>query len=167
MEFDPLIVTLELDAATTARFEAERRELFPAGRTAVGAHLTLFHALPGRLTSEVLTDVAEAAARPAFDVAVRSVISLGRGAAYQVGAPELSALQRGLQRLWAEHLTRQDSQGFRGHVTVQNKVSSDVAKATVERLRAAFVPFVARAEGLAVWRYVGGPWEPVQRFDFE
>lgn len=37
----PLIVTALLEESVQQRFEAERRRLFPAGRTQVGAHSTL------------------------------------------------------------------------------------------------------------------------------
>lgn len=161
---DPLVVSLELDEDHQRRFDAERAELFP--RTAVGAHLTLFHAVPGERLDRVLADVAAEADRPSFDLRVTEVMALGRGAAYRLEAEELVALHRRLQRAWSDDLTRQDSQGLRPHVTVQNKVSPDVARATVERLRRSFEPSTARAEALAVWRYAGGPWEPVQRFAF-
>ncbi|MXG90197.1 2'-5' RNA ligase family protein [Nocardioides sp. YIM 123512] len=150
-----------------ARFDAERRELFPAGRTQVGAHLTLFHAVPGELEDRVRHDLAEAAReQEAFDVRVAEVMSLGRGAAYRLEAPELEQVHRRLQRAWSDHLTPQDAQGLRAHVTVQNKVAPEAAKATVERLRSTFSPSTARAESLALWRYVGGPWEPVETFAF-
>lgn len=164
---DPFVVTLELDAETMARFDAERRELFPSGRTQVGAHLTLFHAVPGELEDRVRHDLAEAAReQSAFDVEVAEVVPLGRGAAYRVEADEIGRVHRALQRSWSDHLTPQDAQGLRAHVTVQNKVTPEAAKATVERLRARFAPTTARAESLALWRYVGGPWEPVETFRF-
>lgn len=163
----PLVITLDLDEATMARFQAERAELFPAHRTQVGAHLTLFHAIPGQMEAEVLEEVQAAADRPPFDVAVSKVISLGQGAAYSLEAPELTALHARLRKSWAAHLTPQDSQGFRPHVTVQNKVDPATARETVQRLQAAFVPFTARAQALVVWRYIGGPWELAQRFPFE
>ncbi len=162
----PLVITLDLDEATMARFQAERAELFPPHRTQVGAHLTLFHAVPGRLEAQVLQDVQTAADRPPFDVAVRKVISLGKGAAYLLEAPELTELHARLRQSWAAHLTPQDSQGFRPHVTVQNKVDPATARETVQRLQAALVPFIARAQALVVWRYIGGPWELVQRVPF-
>lgn len=163
----PLVITLDLDEASMARFQAERAELFPPNRTQVGAHLTLFHAIPGQMETQVLEEVQTAAHRPPFDVAVRKVISLGRGAAYSLDAAELSELRASLRHSWAADLTPQDIQGFRPHVTVQNKVDPATAKETVQRLQAAFVPFNARAEALVVWRYVGGPWELVQRFTLE
>ncbi len=154
-------MTLVLDDDTSARFERERRELFPAGRTAVGAHLTLFHAVPGELRETVLADVEGVTGRDPFPARVTEVVPLGRGAAYRLDAAPLRDVHRTLQSAWWDHLTAQDRQGFRAHVTVQNKVDADVARRTVQRLREAFVPFDATATGVAVWRYVGGPWQPV------
>ena len=167
MPVDPLVVTLLLDDATTARFDAERAALFPAGRTAVGAHLTLFHAVPGELLDRVLADVDVEARQPSFALEVSEVVALGRGVAYRVASPELHGLHGRLQRAWSAHLTRQDSQGLRPHVTVQNKVQPEVARRTLERLRTGFEPTTATAEGIAVWRYVGGPWQPVRSVRFD
>jgi 2'-5' RNA ligase len=163
---DPLVITLVLDDDSTRRFDRERAALFPAGRTAVGAHLTLFHAVPGAQRERVLADVAREAEQAPFSLEVSEVVALGRGAAYRLRAPELDALHRRLQQAWAEHLTRQDQQGLRAHVTVQNKATPEVARATVERLRRDFAPTTATAEAIAVWRYVGGPWEPVGTWRF-
>ena len=152
---NPLVVTLALDGPTQERFDAQRARLFP--RSPVGAHVTLFHAVPGELRPTVEDDL-RAAAGPPFDVAVERVQPLGRGAAYALASPELALRHRALQQAWWAHLTAQDRQGFRPHVTVQNKVDAATAKRTVEQLRAAFVPFTARALGFALWRYDGGPW---------
>ena len=121
--------------------------------------MTLFHAVPGGLLDRVRADLAEAAAgQPAFEAPVTEVMALGRGAAYRIEAPPLADLHERLQQAWWDHLTAQDRQGLHAHVTVQNKVTPEVARATATRLRAAFTPFSARAESLLLWRYVGGPW---------
>ena len=162
----PLVVTLQLEAATQERFDAERAELFPPGRTAVGAHVTMFHALPAYLRGDVETELTRRAEIPAFAVRVEEVVPLGRGVAYRLAAEEALRLHRDLQELWRSHLTRQDAQPFRPHVTVQNKVDPEAARATLERLRGAFVPEVTRAVGLEVWRYDGGPWTLLRRWAF-
>ncbi len=160
----PLVVTLALDEETHARFQAERAALFPPGRTAVGAHVTMFHALPGHLREEVGAELRRLAATPAFEVAVSGVVPLGRGVAYRLEAEPARVVHRRLQQRFRDHLTRQDAQPFRAHVTVQNKVAPEVARETLERLRARFVPTSARAVGLELWRYDGGPWTPLDRY---
>ena len=162
----PLVITLALDPRAQQRFDDERAAHFPAGRTAVGAHVTLFHAVPGVLEPAVRADLAHECARSSFAVAVTDVMALGRGAAYRLDAPELDDVHAGLRRRWSEHLTAQDRQRFRAHVTVQNKADVDTARRTVAQLRAAFHPFEAVATGLQLWRYDGGPWTALATFGF-
>jgi 2'-5' RNA ligase len=162
----PLIVTLQLDPATQARFDAERAELFPPGRSAVGAHVTLFHALPAHLREDVHDELGRQATAPPFMVNITDVFSLGRGVAYRLAAEEAQRLHQRLQDRWRRHLTPQDAQRFRPHITVQNKVEPEVARTTLDRLRAAFRPGVTQAVGLRLWRYDAGPWTLLRGWDF-
>jgi 2'-5' RNA ligase len=161
----PLVVTMRLDAPARQRFDSERAELFPQGATAVGAHVTLFHALPGHLRHDVEAELARRAASLPLPVDITGVIPLGRGVAYRLIAPEAQLLHRQLQDLWRPHLTRQDAQPFRPHVTVQNKVDPVVASATLERLRRAFHRESTRAVDFELWRYEGGPWTLLRRWE--
>ena len=68
---------------------------------------------------------------------------------------------------WSAELTRQDSQGFRPHVTIQNKVPAQAAMALFEALSASFEPFVATATGLLLSRYRGGPWQAAGEYGFD
>ena len=160
----PLILTLALDEESQARFDALRTTHFPPERNRVGAHVTLFHALPDALG--VREDVRRAAAVPGFDVRVARLRSLGRGVAYVLESAELTALRRDLASAWAPLLTPQDRQAHAPHVTVQNKVTPARARALLAELSAGFVPYDVRATGLAVWRYLGGPWEHVETAPF-
>ncbi len=161
----PLVLTLQLDDRAQARFEAERRRWFPAGRTKVGAHLTLFHAVPGEREEQVLADLRESAG-PSFPVRVAGLRSLGRGVAYELDSPELVRRHSWLQQRWWSELTRQDQQSFRPHITVQNKVDPGRARTTLDSLRAGFEPFDMDALGWVAWRYRGGPWEELARIPF-
>ena len=162
----PLVLTLEIDKEAQRRFDAERLALFPPGRTAVGAHVTLFHALPGTRAAMVRARLVEEERRAPFAVCVTGVLSLGRGAAYRLSSPELLDLHGSLQQRWSADLTRQDAQPLRPHVTVQNKVSPDEAREAVAALRTGFRPFNLLASGLLLWRYNDGPWTFLQRFPF-
>jgi 2'-5' RNA ligase len=163
----PLVVTLEIDDRAQARFDSERAELFAPGSTQVGAHVTLFHAVPATIEPAVLTELAEVtAAHEPFPVAVDELMSLGRGVAYRLRSAELLSLHRGLQVRWWEQLTPQDRQGYRPHVTVQNKVGPEVAGRTLADLRERFEPFSITARALRLWRYDGGPWTYRERFPF-
>jgi len=135
---------------------------FAPERLVVGAHVTLFHALPGGRLDAVLLDVAEVAATTEpFPVAITAVRSLGRGVALGVGSAILDRLHANLADRWRPWLTPQDAARFSAHVTIQNKVSPRVARSTLAEIAGDFTPYEALATGLATWRYVGGPWEPV------
>lgn len=162
----PLIVTLLVDDDAQQRFDALRAEHFPAELNHLKAHVTLFHALPGGRVNDVDRSVRDAARRPVFHLTVTGVRLLGRGVALDVHALELSALHARLRAQWQSTLSRQDAQPLRPHVTVQNKVDPDTARALHAELSAGFVPYDVRATGLALWRYRGGPWEPVSRHQF-
>ena len=164
---DPLILTLALDEASLARFDAERREFFPPRLNRIPAHVTLFHHLPGAEAAAVMGALRGACAGQGPVAArVTEVFPLGRGVAYRLETPEVAALRAGLARVWEGWLTPQDRQPWRPHVTVQNKVTPAEARDTLAQLQAGFVPWEARAEGLLLWRYKGGPWDAVAEVPF-
>lgn len=164
----PILVTAALDEGAFAWFDDLRRTYFPPERNVVPAHLTLFHALPGEeeaLIDETLKAVARSTAP--MPLSVRGPWSLGRGVAYRLASPSLEVLRSGLAEAFAPHLTRQDAAPWRPHITVQNKVEPEVAKQLLQELQHDFEPFDVVAEGLLVWRYLGGPWELLARLPFE
>ncbi|WP_271594785.1 2'-5' RNA ligase family protein [Bradyrhizobium sp. CCBAU 65884] len=59
--------------------------------------------------------------------------------------------------------SRQDSQPWRPHVTIQNKVTADAARQLHQALEGKFEPRPGTVTGLLVWEYFGGPWRPVRR----
>lgn len=143
-----------------AWFETARRAHYPPTLNQVPAHVSLFHHLPGSELEAVrrrLKAVCGQVAPPG--VLVAEVRSTGRGVAYRLRAPVLVNVRAELADGWDTLLIAQDRAGFQPHVTVQNKVTGAEAKATLARLAAGFVPFETRAVGVAIWRYLGGPWE--------
>jgi 2'-5' RNA ligase len=164
----PLILTLTLDEASQAFFDAQRKKYFPPKINYLGAHLTLFHALPGHEEAAIGDYLAEvAASQPAaLPLQVTGLKFMGRGVMYTLANPDLPALHRRLQQQWQPWLTAQDQQGLRPHITVQNKVDPAVARALLAELEASFQPFAAHGTGLALWAYRGGPWEQRRVFPF-
>ena len=156
----PLILTLTLDAASQAFFDGERRRWFPPARNMIPAHITLFHRLPDddvlRVLSVLSLLCADARPSPFW---VEGVKFLGRGVAYSLQSAEMVGLRARLAALWRDSLTPQDRQGWRPHVTIQNKVEPVAARALHSALSLSFVPFGGTVAGLAVWRYLGEPWE--------
>ena len=167
MTAPPLIITAALDEAAFAWFDDLRRAHFPAHRNQVPAHLTLFHALPGEHEAAIAETLKAAVKdRAPMRLEVRGPWSLGRGVAYRLASPGLEALRGALAEAFAPWLTPQDRAPFRPHITIQNKADPADARRLLERLQLEFEPFDIVAEGLLVWRYLGGPWEAVARLGF-
>lgn len=158
-----LILTLRMDDASQSYFDALRLEHFPVERNFLKAHLTLFHKLPDTAnTVDVISDLSFAP----FDIQVTGLFNLGSGVAFRLEGAALLSLRADLSEEFAEQLSAQDRQGFRGHVTVQNKTSPEIARALLIRLSAEFIPFEVQASGLDLWYYLGGPWAYKQFFPF-
>ncbi len=155
-----LILTAGFDEPAFAYLDGLRSRYFPPERNFLRAHLTLFHALPGSEEAAIRADLARAAAdQPPIDARAAGVMALGRGVAVRIEAPGLAELRAALAARWESWLTPQDRQKLRAHVTVQNKVDPEVARALHAELAAGFEPFPVRIERLCLWRYLGGPWE--------
>jgi 2'-5' RNA ligase len=158
---EPLILTLQVDESSQEHFDRLRELHFPPERNYLNAHLTLFHQLPGGRETEISTELREICReREPFTLTVTGLRFLGRGVAYELSSPQLSALRRELARSWEPWLGEQDSQGFKPHITVQNKVSPEQARALHQELQATYSPFEVDGLGLSLWRYLGGPWDP-------
>lgn len=160
----PLILTLSLDGASASFFNTLREAHFPQERNYLKAHLTLFHHLPATepMIHETLLEVSKE--QPPFSLQVAAVVSIGRGVAYKIDCPSLIAFHKRLQQAWDAWLIPQDQQKLWPHITVQNKVSPEIAKTTLAQLQEDFIPFTASGNRLSLWRYEGGPWRFLQDF---
>ena len=164
-EAAPFVLTLTLDPDAQANFDCLRKAHFPSHRLVVGAHVTLFHALPGDLPAASAV-ASEAAAQQAFPVDVTGVRFLGRGVAFSLESLRLHRLRARFYQLWEARLTPQDRQRWQPHVTIQNKADTIMAKALYQRLQADFSPYQVVAAGLGLWIYRNGRWEAVGSFPF-
>ncbi len=163
----PIVLTALLGHEDQAWFEALRRAHFPPERNQLAAHLTMFHHLPPGLAPELkrrLVEATRGVRAPAARVA--GLVSLGRGVAYRIDCAGLAAIRADLADAFAPLLMPQDKQGWRAHVTVQNKVEPAAARALLAELQAGFVTRPIRVAGLASWWYRGGPWEALSRHMF-
>jgi len=164
----PIILTLQFDPAADALFQDLRRRHFPPAINFIGAHLTLFHNLPGRELDQILREVGATATRTApFAVAVAGPMRLGRGVALRIESQNLIAIRQHLAKQFGDRLSPQDREKFRPHVTVQNKVAPHVAAALLNHLATTLPAFKATAEGIQLWRYARGPWAPVAAIPFQ
>lgn len=167
MDYAPIVLTLKMEPAAFARFDSLRRLHFPPDRNLVPAHVTLFHHLPGTRIAELRDDLKRVCRdQGPISVAVTGVKSMGRGVAYLLRSDALEEMRDRLADLWADWLIPQDREGFRPHVTVQNKVAPRVATELHRVLAAEFRPTTFTADGLLLWRYRDGPWEPAGEVPF-
>ena len=161
----PLIVTLGMDDAAFALLDGLRRAHFPPERNFLPAHITLFHALPAAEEAQVRAQLQAACAASApLPLLLDRIRSLGRGVALEVRSEALLQLRERLARGFAPWLNAQDRQGYRPHVTLQNKVAPEQARRLHQQLSQEWTPLRASGEALLLWRYLGGPWQPLGRF---
>lgn len=162
-----LIVAAMLGGPDLSRLDQLRRAHFPPERNHLKAHLTMFHALPPSLEREVAAILSRLAQEfPAPRATLSEIMSLGKGVAFRVRSDELDEIRSIIADHFHGALTAQDSQGWRPHITVQNKVEPKVAKALKAHLERDFEPRPLEVAGLALNRYMDGPWEPIGRWTF-
>lgn len=163
----PLILTLKLDEETQKYFNRLREKHFPPERNFLDAHLTMFHHLPGEEITNICETLDEISAEfSPFELKFPKWRFLGKGVAADVEAKELLSLRNRLAGIWQDRLTRQDSQKFKPHITVQNKVEPERAKRLFAELSESGKPSDGFGEGLQLWHYLGGPWDLEREFLF-
>ncbi|NJK45728.1 MAG: 2'-5' RNA ligase family protein [Pleurocapsa sp. SU_196_0] len=164
---EPLILTARMEPEAFERFDAQRRAFFPPERNFIPAHVTLFHSLPRKRTRGGHDPVGRGRdAHRANDGRGHRVAFPGARRGVPAQHPQLEALRSELASGWRDVLTNQDRSGFKPHVTVQNKVAPLEARETLALLEARFRPWSFTVTGLELWRYLGGPWEWLEAFEF-
>jgi hypothetical protein len=161
-----LIVTAEMGQPDLGWLDGLRRAHFPPDRNVLRAHLTMFHALPPSAESEARTRLAELARQAPPKASLEGLMDLGGGVAFRVVSPELDAIRSELAYAFHGLLSAQDAQGWRPHVTIQNKVPPKEARALMAELEAGFVPRPLKIHGLGLHRYLDGPWESLAAYSF-
>lgn len=161
-----LIVTAEMAGEDQAWLDRLRHAHFPPERNQLPAHLTIFHAIPPSLEGELRHRLAEAAREPPPRATISGLMDLGGGVAFRIVSDDLDAIRADLVDAFRGSLSAQDSQGWRPHVTIQNKVAPKVARALITELVATFHPRPLHVSGLRLHRYLGGPWERLASYPF-
>lgn len=163
----PLILTAQLPEDLQGWATGLRNAHFPPERNYLAAHVTLFHALPGFCEAEVIQQVRQLASEFApVDARIAGVMSLGGGTAIRIESDGILRLRAMIADHFHGLLTEQDSGGKRLHVTVQNKVSKNEAKALQAELGPQVNERPFRFRGLGIYRYEGGPWALVDDVNF-
>lgn len=161
-----LIVTAELGPPDFAWLDGLRRRHYPPDRNRVPAHLTIFHALPPSAEAELRARLAELARGPPPRASVAGLMDLGGGVAFRIVSDGLAQIRDELAAGLHGLLSAQDAQGWRPHVTVQNKVGNREARELRALLERDFAPRPLAIAGLGLHRYLGGPWEILAVYKF-
>ena len=161
-----LIVTAELGASDLAWLDRLRRAHFPPERNLLAAHLTMFHALPPSAEGEARERLSRLAGEPPPMARIEGLMNLGGGVTYRIVSPGLDRIREQLAEAFHGLLSAQDAGGWRPHVTIQNKVPPRTARALLDQLEQGFQPRPLAIRGLALHRYMGGPWELLASYSF-
>jgi hypothetical protein len=162
----PLIVTATFGEDDFAWLQGLRRRHFPPERNQVPVHLTLFHHLMPSLDAELRDRLGALVRSPAPLAQVTGIMDLGGGTAFRVESEALADIRAELAGAFRGMLTPQDQAPWRPHVTIQNKVPRRDAIALQQELAVTLFPRPLHIHGLASWRYLGGPWEPIRTYAF-
>jgi len=129
--------------------------------------VTLFHSLPAEYDERIREDLHKiCTGQPEFRVVLPEVQHWGKGVFVTLKSPELLTVRAALAQQWGGWLTAQDQQGYRPHVTIQNKSPREEARLLHETLSATWQTLEGEALGLHLWRYENGPWSSVERYGF-
>jgi hypothetical protein len=163
----PFIVTAALPPEMQAWADRLRRAHFPPERNHLHAHVTLFHAFAPSLLDELkhfLPQVTREFAPPR--ARITGLMDLGKGTAIAIASEELLSLRALIADHFHGSLTDQDLHEPRPHITIQNKVTKEEARA----LQASLSRDVEEREfafpALDLHRYEGGPWDHIKRMAF-
>ncbi len=151
--------------------EGLRRAHYPPEKNHLHAHVTLFHAFAPSLLDELRDYLPRLTAEfAAPEGTLKGVMDLGKGTAIALDAPPLLALRAGIAEHFHGSLTSQDLHEPRPHITIQNKVTKDEARALQQGLPRLLAPWIAKGPfafpALALHRYCGGPWEEIKTCAF-
>jgi hypothetical protein len=161
-----LIVTAEIALGDFSWLEALRRAHYPSERNRVAAHLTMFRSLPPSAETTLRSRLGGIVRGRTTKVTIAGLMDLGGGVAFRVVSPDLDAVRDELADALHGLLGAQDSGGWRPHITIQNKVAPKVARALKASLEESFQPRPLSIAGLAIHRYLDGPWERIATYPF-
>ena len=151
---EALILTARFEARAQDYFQRMRDAHFPAELNIVPAHLTLFHKLPGEEHAAIVERLSALAAEtPPLPATVADVRFFGRGGGFTVRCEGLDEVRARLRKAWEPWLAEQDRQPHKAHVTYQNKVTKERAKATYEEVLGGFGAFATQVVALDLWWY--------------
>jgi len=162
----PLLVTAELPEDVLSWADALRRAHYPPDRNRLPAHVTLFHALPPSVEEELLEVLRGLAKAPPPPACVTGLMKLGGGTALAIDSPQTTALHGAIAERMHGLLTRQDAQPLRLHVTIQNKVTAQAARALQDELGPRLRPLSFRFRAFGLYAWEDGLWRLIREITF-
>lgn len=163
----PFILTAALPEHIHNWADGLRRAHFPAERNHLHAHVTMFHSFAPSLLEELQSYLPRLAREyAAVEAHVTGLMDLGNGTAIRLESAGLLALRAEIADHFHGALTEQDLHTPRPHITIQNKVTKQEARA----LQAELAPQIEMRSfsfpALELHLYQGGPWQLVKRMAF-
>ncbi len=162
----PLLITAELPGDVLAWADGLRRAHYPPARNRLRAHVTLFHALPPSSEAEVRRLLADLAREAPPEARLGGLMNLGRGTAIDIHSAGMVAMHEHLTQRLAGLLSAQDAHRLRLHVTVQNKVTPEAARALQAELGGTVPDWHFRFHALGLYAWEDGLWRPIRDFPF-
>lgn len=162
----PLLVTAELPGDILAWADGLRRAHYPPERNRLRAHVTLFHALPPSAEGELCRLMTAITRRAPPAARIDGLMDLGKGTALLVDCPEVVALHEDMAERLHGIVAQQDAHTLRLHITVQNKVTREAARALQRELAASLTPRSFTFHGLGLYAWEEGLWRSIRDFPF-
>lgn len=97
---------------------------------------------------------------------LNGLMNLGKGTALSLRSPEMIAIRDEIADLFHGMLTQQDQHRPRLHITIQNKVSPEAARALQAELAQRIEPCEFSFPGLGLHRYCNPHWEAISIWPF-
>jgi hypothetical protein len=97
---------------------------------------------------------------------IAGLMDLGGGVAFRIVSPDLDRLRDELANELHGLLGAQDNQGWRPHITIQNKAAPKAARELRQSLEGRFDQRPLGIHGLGLHRYRDGPWERLAVYPF-
>ncbi|KAM0716329.1 hypothetical protein Q7P37_007774 [Cladosporium fusiforme] len=170
------VLTLLTDTTHQNRMTALRKRYFPPKLNKLGAHLTLFHALPESKLQETIIPTLQsvAANTQPFKVHAAKPFRMKKGIAISVpkgqGGQRAQEVHQALLGSWKDGgwLSEQDRGGMRVHYTIMNKVDEEeIVQKAMSEVEAEWKGDWGDVVGLGLWRYERGFWKWSEGFYFE
>lgn len=160
MASQPFIVTAELPPDLFKWADALRRTHFPPERNWLQAHVTLFHSFAPSLRRELPALLARIAAEYAPPSArIDGLMDLGQGTALAIVSPAMLAIREVIADHFHGALTAQDHHAPRLHITIQNKVPREAARALQAELAGLLESRRFKFTGLGLHLYCNPHWQ--------